>query len=328
MGIDTYQAGGLSRAELCCAPASPPYIPPPQPPPCADCNNANCYYCVDGECKGCDDPTSDSCCFKSTGGKCYNAAIQGCCNGQLYDWKARQCCDDGLHEWLCDSNKECCGGECCDTANCMACDWLTGEECVQVCDMVPCMKCDGQGYCVPCDPAKCESCVDGQCKVCGGDTNQKCCKGLAASWCVEKCKEEVVDTTTCSKANEDGYKCDGCGSQINPPTCGTYREYTGLEIKTCHDGCFWDQDSSWEICYQEKQCSLSMAQQNSMCMECNGKHVCIPIIGMGGGLSQCQTAGDCVIQVSCDFLYTCYQCEPSDTVVGPPIRKETCHCKE
>jgi hypothetical protein len=188
----------------------------------------------------------------------------------------------------------------------------------------PCTTCCNGSTC---DPANCESCVDDQCVICGGDPCQKCCIGLTTSWCVEKCKEEVVDTTTCSKDNEDGYKCDGCGSLINPPTCGTYRAYTGLQIKTCHGGCFWDSDSSQEICYQEKQCSTSMGHLNSMCMECNGRHVCISIIGGGPSGEPCLTIGDCVTEIACNLLYTCFQCEPSDTVVGPPITRETCHCK-
>jgi hypothetical protein len=329
---------GFNIVEIAKADVPPPPPEPPEPPtePPEPPHFVGCEDC---------DPLTQFCCVDGNTGQCYNEANQICCNGKIYSWPEHECCKDGTYEWECEKYK-------CKDCNFTThgCDYRCKpencEECVSLLGNPPaCHECGGDG-------TKC--CVSGHCtERCGGgccEPNQYCCgdidegqccnadevccwgfdgSGGIYHYCNPPCRDEITDSTTCSKNNENDYKCDECGSQINPPTCGTtYREYTGLIIETCYDGCpQFDWNDSYEICYQEKQCTQSMAKQNSMCMECNGKHVCIPIIGMDSGLLYCQTAYDCIIQVGCNVLYTCYQCENSDTVVGPPNRKETCNCK-
>jgi hypothetical protein len=125
------------------------------------CNAAECQRCVDGSCRGCD-PISEACCSNGITGQCFDPWSQVCCNGQVYTWPEHKCCKDGTNEWVCDSDKECCNGNCCD-------------------------------------PAKCESCVDGQCKVCGGDPSMHCENGQ----CV------------CNNC----YDIDAVPSSVVPPSC-------------------------------------------------------------------------------------------------------------
>ena len=63
-----------------------------------------------------------------------------------------------------------------------------------------------------------------------------------------------------------------------------------------------------------------------MCIDCNGRYVCLPVGGPPSG--PCTTIGDCTIDIACNLIYTCYQCEndPSDLIIDES-KKETCNCK-
>jgi hypothetical protein len=145
-------------------------------------------------------------------------------------------------------------------------------------------------------------------------------------YCNPPCRDEVTDLTSCSEDNEDDYKCTGC-QQVSPPTCGTYRDYTGLEISTCYDGCGYDWNSSDEICYEVKDCFF-MFHPNSWCLECEGEMSCFPVIESPGGEEDCETSGECIVNILCDLAVTCIQCEsdPENDPVIITVRKETCEC--
>jgi hypothetical protein len=91
-----------------------------------------------------------------------------------------------------------------------------------------------------CDPANCETCVDGECKVCGGDPTRICCNGSCCDQatqccdngvCVDKCEP---DGAPCSwTAPPIQSSCPGC--TIDDPSCCSIDE--GL---LCH----------WEILSQ------------------------------------------------------------------------------
>jgi hypothetical protein len=194
-------------------------------------------------------------------------------------------------DWSCGS------GSCCNFSCCAA-----GKCCVPNC-------CGSNQFC----------CGDGVCC----DAGEVCCTSLTPPYnhyCEEPCTDEITDTTTCSEDNEDAYKCFGC-EQWTEPTCDSYRDYTGLAIKTCYDGCPLDRNTSEEICYQIKECK-SVIHGDSLCMSCNDLEACIPV---NTHVTPCTTVGDCVINIACDITYICNQCE-EDTEVIATVTEETCEC--
>jgi hypothetical protein len=131
---------------------------------------------------------------------------------------------------------------------------------------------------------------------------------------------------SCSEVWEDDYKCTGC-KQVTPPICvpSTYRDYSGLEIGTCYDGCpQFDWDVRDEICYTVKNC-WNQLHNNSLCIECEGEKSCFPMMDTGEG--NCRTIGECVVEVACDIILTCWQCTGGDTV-SDTVYEETCECSE
>ena len=106
-----------------------------------------------------------------------------------------------------------------------------------------------------------------------------------------------------------------------PPTCSPYNDYSGLAIKECHDGCF-DWNVSDEICYEVKDC-FPMIKSDNLCLECEGEKSCFPVIDMGGG--DCETLGECLVQIACDVALTCFQCTDTETVIET-VTEETCFC--
>jgi len=106
------------------------------------------------------------------------------------------------------------------------------------------------GSCVSsCDPANCQTCVDGWCQVCGGDPNQVCCDGS----CEPKC-EDGEPTGECDTSHNAEYECVGC---VLIGDCSNYtmREYYGNEVRYCTGGCPGDcvQQNAVE-CYVVYEC--------------------------------------------------------------------------
>ncbi len=132
----------------------------------------------------------------------------------------------------------CCHGSCCDKSQCYHCSPIT-KECEYKCDpntQFCCIAKDdsqccnaGQQCCtyyyagydkyVPyccnsdqdccnwlcCDPNKCETCVDGSCLPCGGDTNKICCSDANSPYCCDPNHE--CCNGTCCEPNE--FCCNG-----------------------------------------------------------------------------------------------------------------------
>lgn len=135
-----------------------------------------------------------------------------------------------------------------------------------------------------CDPCNCESCVDGECKVCGGDPNKFCCEGECCKSGCEFCWEGNCVTscdvlTECCPDNTCKPKCipyggGMCSYELPPhleqdvcPTqdgnwlcaqvgkdCG-FKETAGpYENAICQPGCTCDLDSTWCVKYSVACC--------------------------------------------------------------------------
>ncbi len=100
-----------------------------------------------------------------------------------------------------------------------------------------------------CDPNKCETCVDGECKVCGGDPNKVCCDDGS---CAKPCELDA-NTATCSGATQP---CANCFHY-----CETSFKivYTGNSVYTCKEpGCPGDcQDADPVRCYSKIPCKTN-----------------------------------------------------------------------
>jgi hypothetical protein len=257
-------------------------------------------------------------CYYWNGSRC----VWGCASGQF-------CCNNTC----CNNGNSCCNNQtCCNTNNCKKCQ---GSQCVSKCTDT--QYCCG-GTCIPWEkwccggttPCDTECCGDKCCSetqfCCGDETccnaNEVCCFTLGGQYyCKPPCSDQITDTTSCSQDNEDTYPCNDCKQVLAPPL-GTYRDYTGLQISECYNGCpQFDWNTSDEICYQEKECYLSI-HENSMCLECEGHKACFKVKYTP---PLCETEGDCVAQVLCDIIHLCLQSNPGSTVVYTDYR-ETCVC--
>jgi len=218
-----------------------------------DCKYDNCETCVDvgggsSACLPCGGDPDYQCCGA---GICCNTANCGAC----VDGDCKICGGD--------PDKVCCGGSCCDTSQCHRCNFTTGE-CENECDpdQFCCVADDGdlccnQGqkcctcyyvsydmyvpYCCPsgytccnwdicCDPDNCETCVDGECQVCGGDPDKVCCDGS----CEPKCEEEIDEPRCSSQWNED---CIACVGILESCSNHNTRIFTDAVTYTCSGGC-------------------------------------------------------------------------------------------
>jgi len=301
---------------------------------CAYWNGEECLpWCNPSYCENCD---GQGHCIV-----CNATPYQECCSGQCYDIRVQKCCQAVGYGYVCNNNDTCCNGQCCNPLQCKSC---VNGVCKSNCDPNLCQVCDGQGHCIVCNGNMSKCCMNGQCKnrcgssCCGDDQyccgEQACCAAdevccyyldTLEHYCSPPCRDEVIDTTSCSENNEDDYKCTGC-QQITAPTCGTYRDYTGLQIKACYDGCpQFDWSTSYDDCYREKRC-FPMLHSNSVCVECEGEEFCAGILDIGPPGGDCETIGECIVQIVCDIIKTCFQCERGSQVVSF-LGRETCNCQ-
>ncbi|MFA5292476.1 MAG: hypothetical protein WC496_05510 [Phycisphaerae bacterium] len=152
---------------------------------------------------GCTPPPSPIHCFIWKSGrwewKCqvdqYGHSIQECCEGETP--AEDECC-----AW----DKICCNHECVTPDGNQAC--CDGEELYNT----DTQECCGGNVITKCDPDECESCIDGECKVCGGDPNKQCCGNYQC------CNESCNDSFNCEKCK------DGGGCQACLRTVSTYEE--------------------------------------------------------------------------------------------------------
>lgn len=286
------------------------------------------FACEEEECDPCYEWDPDA---NGGNGGCVSKCEGGedCCDNTCYDPSTKICCDDG-YGTVC-NNTECC----CDTpagGPDFCCELIGGWLC-SCCQDVCCSA--GQ---VCCDNGCCDECcgTEGCCEsgyyCCGHelccDDDEVCCWYLDEGiyyYCNPPCREEVTDTTTCSEENSPEYNCNVC-RQVASPTCTTYLVYDNLEIKTCYDGCWWTTPN--EVCYVEKDCFPRMYEEK-LCLNCQGKNMCLLTEGPqplpGFPEEKCTTIGACIIEIACDILLTCFQCEEGEEVVET-FYQETCQC--
>jgi hypothetical protein len=187
----------------------------------------------------------------------------------------------------------CPAGEHCCTGSCFCCP--DGQTC--------CPRSDGTKNC--CDPNLCQSCVDSQCKECGGDPNKTCCNGSCCDH--TQCQDCNATTHACEVCGGDPNKkcCDGsctkkCELEGNTtqctgetqmcPGCNVYCEdyykinWTGNSIYSCKEpGCPGDcQDAPEVVCYRKTQCNQMIVGKS----EC-WFGTCMPSISWGSGCVQC-----------------------------------------
>jgi hypothetical protein len=241
------------------------------------------------------------------------------CSGSCSN-PCKDCVSDGSGSCECVCNEECCSkSHCPDCYNCINC------ECWYDCD--PWEVCCNDECCNECCPDSCcgenQWCCTGE--VCCNSGEVCCFSPESGFYCKPPCWDELTDSTTCSEDNEDDYKCDGC-QQLSPPPCSTYRDYTGLDIHACHDGCPDDWNSSNEVCYELKECFAEL-KNNSWCEECEGENRCWPIIDPDPpGGDDCETVSACFTQMACDIIFMCFQCSSGGDTIET-VRKNTCTCQ-
>ncbi len=143
-----------------------------------------------------------------------------CCTGDCCDQKTcynsswTKCCGSGTGA-TCPKSASCCdGGKSCPDSNThFCCNYGTGQTCPngETCCNNPEKPC--------CNPALCESCIDGQCKVCGGDPAKVCCNGQCkTNTGTNTCRLDVqeIDTTFCICG---GNICGGGGAKYPQYQC-------------------------------------------------------------------------------------------------------------
>ncbi len=254
------------------------------PPDCGSC----CYWISTGP------GPNDGYCELMPGADCGDCA--GC--SPCYS------CVDCFCLWDCTNPfATCCNGTCCDNPCC-------GNEC-----------CGANQYCCG-NPPWNELCCN---------SDEVCCwyidgSGNFVFYCNPPCTDAVTDTMTCNEYNEECFKCTDCKQISPPPTCSTttYRDYTGLEISTCYDGCpQFDHNTSNETCYEVKNC-FPMLHEDHLCLECEGWNICVEVVEFGDP-PVCETVGQCVVQIACNIIFLCFQCTEG-TQVLETIKEETCQC--
>ena len=69
-----------------------------------------------------------------------------------------------------------------------------------------------------------------------------------------------------------------------------------------------------------------MFHEESLCLECEGEQLCIPVIELPGGGGDCQTVGECIVKIACTIILTCFQCERDDenAEIVATVTRETC----
>jgi len=298
-------------------------------PACTGCQTCEAGVCVDDDDKCGSSVCCDGTCCSAGQTCCNGTCCEACCDGITpYNPATETCCGDG-YGTVCSGSSPCCldvpGGisfctaYCYDSVCCSSAQWCCDN--VECCDYPCCGTecCGATEYCCG-DPSWNELC-------CNND--EVCCwyidgSGNFVFYCNPPCTEEVINTTTCSEDNEENYACIGCTSPL-PPNCTAqqYQDYSGLEIKECHDGCWWQTPD--ELCYEQRYC-LADIKENHYCMECQGKWLCIPCLDTGSScICEEPSIAGCIINVSCFIASTCFKCITGGELIDT-FKMETCNC--
>jgi len=233
---------------------------------CNTCQDGQCDYdeslCVGGPCDGCvngwcqdDDSKCPGECDTCLSGNCTDWTHL--CPGECHDCQNGSCVDEDLY---CGAGCQTCqNGTCVDNDDeCNGCLKCQNDECVpddnKCTGCEKCIKSDLWGYCVDddskCNAANCETCINAQCKVCGGDTSLKCCPDQS---CVKPC--ELQAENPCNTSQD--YDCIFCVGVVSE--CGEIfnaRVYTGNTRYYCSEwGCTGDCVRDVDVlCYTEYDC--------------------------------------------------------------------------
>ncbi|MCK5473554.1 MAG: hypothetical protein KAI59_05930, partial [Planctomycetes bacterium] len=209
----------------------------------SNCNQNSCQYCDydcsckllcksgDGDCRECINGGCELFCDAvqlCCDDNCRDAYTERCCDYKtIYNYYTQKCCGDG-DGTICDINEFCCDGTCCD-------------------------------------PCNCESCVDDECKVCGGDPNKVCCDG-----------------TCCNKPCCNSWDCEDCNNGNCEPCLRKASDYE--ELQQCSNVV---SDPSWTP--QPNGCSSPFGNNPTGCTHtsflgaCNTHDICYQTCGGTGG---------------------------------------------
>ncbi len=105
-----------------------------------------------------------------------------------------------------------------------------------------------------CDPDNCETCVDRECEVCGGDPDLICCDGGSCVFpCTlvdgESCETPLIPDTPC------GVTCVLLGAECG---IGTEKEWSGITEKVCDtEGCLLHCFHFTHWCWKKYACEPS-----------------------------------------------------------------------
>ena len=187
---------------------------------------------------------------------------------------------------------------CVNTGNCTSDADCPGGPCKG------CVNCNCQDDDSKCNSANCESCVDGQCVVCGGDPNQRCCMGecCGADQCCDSILGCVSECPSCRFCN-NGY-CDDLCLECSDCVGGICMS-CGEQGKVCCDG--WCEPPCEQ--YVQNDCNPS---NNTDCLKCGGADGCATTkkVYTGNNTTTCSGGcfGDCQTQND-EVCYTEYSCE-------------------
>ncbi len=207
----------------------------------ACCNLLDCKICFEGNCISyCDQENCEEC----NDGHCRvcgNREYEACCGGQCYDIRTHKCCTDSGSPYICENEKICCNGSCCNPLDCKICF---------------------EGNCISdCDEENCEECVNGECKVCGGDPTKCCLNGECKKCC------NVVSKGYC-EAEENNADC-GCASPAIFENCThNKKKWTIGQQNVCFSECGGLPCSDEEVlvnCYAWQACKNGVKQLDAGC---------------------------------------------------------------
>ncbi len=264
-------------------------------PPCPPCYHRTSGYpscgcgwnCGSGQtcCKGscCSGYCCNSCCSGS-GTCCNNSCCSTgyCCDGKkCYNPNTENCCGNGTGK-TCPNGKNCCGSNCCD-------------------------------------PCNCESCMDGSCKVCGNDPNQKCCGGACCNKVWTTHTTEAINTfcPSCGNGPPGEGLCGGTTTEIESYEHCVIAEAGQGEHCQCNSemqvvGYTYPCMINWDL-GRMAWCALRGAWCLEVCYYTMDPVKCANCLA-GAGTDCCP--GECDV---CDFIETCeknpYYPDPQESLV-------------
>lgn len=174
---------------------------------CVGCDSSCCnQVCINNQCQNCGGSSNKMCCPDMShccsfgqyccGGECYDDSNQVCCGEQLYDIDSCMTCSNNNWVPVCPSDATCNDGHCCYAGSTYCSNGYNWGCCWTI---------------------ECETCVDGFCKVCGGDPNKACCNGQCYDIRTKQCCHDATNDYICDincKSCCNGSCCDSTKGEI------------------------------------------------------------------------------------------------------------------